>query len=68
MFLNHVYQQHGMPESIVLDRNLRFTLGFWRYMFERFGSKRHMSTAVHRQTDYQTNGSIVLWRMYCAQL
>lgn len=43
-----------MPESIVSDRDPRSTSGFWRHVFELLGSKHHMSTANHPQTDGQT--------------
>lgn len=43
-----------MPESIVSDRDPRFTSGFWRHVFELLGSKLHMSAAYHPQTDGQT--------------
>ena len=49
--LDHVYRLHGMPESIVSDRDPRFTSGFWRHVFELLGSKPHISTADHSQTD-----------------
>ena len=29
LFLDHVYRLHGMPESIVSDRDPRFASGFW---------------------------------------
>ncbi|CAI5710045.1 unnamed protein product [Peronospora effusa] len=54
LFLDHVYRLRGMPESIVSDRDPRFTSGFWRHVFELLGSKLHMSTADHPQTDGQT--------------
>ena len=54
LFLDHVYRLHGMPESIVSDRDPRFSSLFWRHVFELLGSKIHMSTADHPQTDGQT--------------
>ncbi|CAI5722198.1 unnamed protein product [Peronospora effusa] len=54
LFLDHVYRLHGMPESIVSDRDPRFTSSFWRHVFELLSSKLHMSTADHPQTDVQT--------------
>ena len=42
-----------MPESMLLDRNPRFTSGFWRHVFEPLGSKLHMSTGDHSQTNGQ---------------
>ncbi|CAI5702336.1 unnamed protein product [Peronospora effusa] len=54
LFLDNVYRLNGMPEAIVSDRDPRFTSGFWRHVFELLGSKLHMSTADHPQTDGQT--------------
>ena len=53
-FLDHVYRLHEKPESIVSDRDPRFTSGFWRDVFELLGIKLHISTADHPQTDVQT--------------
>ena len=49
-----MYRLHGKPESIVSDRDPRFTSGFWRDVFELLGIKLHISTADHPQTDVQT--------------
>ena len=54
LFLDHVYRLHGMPETIISDRDPRFTSGFWRHVFKLLGSTLHMSTADHPQTDGQT--------------
>ena len=54
LFLDHVYRLHGMPESIVSDRDPRFTSGFWCHVYGLLDSKLHMSTADHLQTDGQT--------------
>ena len=54
LFLDHVDRLHGMTESIVSDRDPRFTSGFWRHVFELLGSKLHMSTFDHHQADGQT--------------
>ncbi|CAI5716747.1 unnamed protein product [Peronospora effusa] len=53
-YLDHVYRLHRMLESIVSDRDPRFTSSFWRHVFEPMRSKLHMSTADHPQTDGQT--------------
>ncbi|CAI5702835.1 unnamed protein product [Peronospora effusa] len=54
LFLDHAYRLHVMPESIVSDRDPRFTSGFWRHVFELLGSKLYMSTAGHPHTYVQT--------------
>ncbi|POM80717.1 Pol protein [Phytophthora palmivora] len=44
---------HGLPESIVSDRDPRFTGAFWDTLFQLLGTKLTMSTADHPQTDDQ---------------
>jgi len=54
LFIDHIYRLHGMPSSIISDRDSRFTSRFWRTLMSLSGSKLSMSTAFHPQTDGQT--------------
>jgi predicted aspartyl protease len=54
IFLREVVRHHGMPKTIVSDRDPRFTGQFWRTLFEMFKTKLAMSTSFHPQTDGQT--------------
>ena len=54
LFLRHVVRLHGVPDSIISDRDPRFTAHFWRAFWTQLGSKLVMSTAYHPQTDGQT--------------
>ena len=49
-----VVRHHGLPATIVSDRDPRFTSHFWRCLWAHTGTKLAMSTAYHPQTDGQT--------------
>uniref|UniRef100_H3H405 Integrase catalytic domain-containing protein n=1 Tax=Phytophthora ramorum TaxID=164328 RepID=H3H405_PHYRM len=54
LFLDGVFRYHGLPETIVSDRDPRFTSAFWKTLFQLLGTRLLMSTADHPQTDGQT--------------
>ena len=54
IFLHQVVRHHGVPTSIVSDRDPRFTSIFWRSLWQQLGTRLAMSTAFHPQTDGQT--------------
>ncbi|GJR43444.1 putative reverse transcriptase domain-containing protein [Tanacetum coccineum] len=50
--------RHGVPISIISDRDSRFTSRFWQSMQEALGTRLDMSTAYHPQTDGQSERTI----------
>ncbi|GKA83612.1 putative reverse transcriptase domain-containing protein, partial [Tanacetum coccineum] len=48
-----IVARHGMPISIISDRDSRFTSKFWQSMQEALGTRLDMSMAYHPQTDGQ---------------
>jgi hypothetical protein len=51
IFIDVYFRLHGIPESIVSDRDVRFTSDFWQHLNEIWRTKLRMSTAFHPQTD-----------------
>jgi hypothetical protein len=52
-FMDHFFKLHGMPHSIVSDRDPTFTSHFWKELFRIQGTHFHLSTAYHPKTDGQ---------------
>nr|GEX96631.1 putative reverse transcriptase domain-containing protein [Tanacetum cinerariifolium] len=50
--------RHGVPVSIILDRDSHFTLRFWRSLQEALGTNLDMSTTYHTKTDGQSERTI----------
>ncbi|GJZ68570.1 putative reverse transcriptase domain-containing protein [Tanacetum coccineum] len=58
LYLNEIVARHGVPISIISDRDSRFTSGFWQSMQEALGTRLDMSMAYHPQTDGQSEHTI----------
>ena len=50
-FVDSVVRHHGVPASVVSDRDPRLMKGFWKALQERLGTKLEASTSHHPQTD-----------------
>ncbi|GJU13490.1 putative reverse transcriptase domain-containing protein [Tanacetum coccineum] len=51
MYLKEVVTRHGIPVSIICDRDPRFASNFWRSLQKALGTSLDMSTVIHPQTD-----------------
>ena len=54
VYVREIVRLHGVPSSIVSDRDPIFTSEFWRSLQEAVGTQLCLSTAYHPQTDGQT--------------
>ncbi|GKC06935.1 putative reverse transcriptase domain-containing protein, partial [Tanacetum coccineum] len=54
LYLNEIVGRHGVPISIISDRDSRFTSRFWQLMQEALRTRLDMSTAYHPQNDGQS--------------
>ena len=45
---------HGVPVTIVSERDRRYKSGLWRKLQDSLGMRIHLSTAYHPQTDGQS--------------
>lgn len=50
-FFSEIFKLHGLPDSIVSDRDPKFTSKFWGQLMKRCGVTSQMSSTHHPQTD-----------------
>ena len=54
LFLQNIWKLHGLPSSIISNRDPVFTSKFWAESMGRLDVQLRKSTAFHSQTDGQT--------------
>ena len=47
IFMDNIFKLHGMPNSIVSDRDPTFTINFGQEFFKLQGTQLHLSTSYH---------------------
>ena len=58
LYIREIVRLHGVPVSIVWDRDPRFTTHFWKSFQKAMGTRLTMSTSFHPQTDGQSERTI----------
>ena len=58
LYIREIFRLHGVPISIVSDRDPRFTAHFWKSFQKAMGTRLAMSTTFHLQKDGQSERTI----------
>nr|GEX44959.1 reverse transcriptase domain-containing protein [Tanacetum cinerariifolium] len=58
IYLKEVVTRHGIPVSIISDRDPRFASNFWRSLQNALGTRLDVSTAYHLEIDGQSERTI----------
>ncbi|KAI3809549.1 hypothetical protein L1987_25526 [Smallanthus sonchifolius] len=58
LYIKEIVARHGVPISIISDRDSRFVSRIWKSLQEAMGIRLDMSTAYHPQTDGQSERTI----------
>ncbi|GKU89663.1 hypothetical protein SLEP1_g3776 [Rubroshorea leprosula] len=58
MYMNEIVKLHGVPVSIVSDRDTRFLSHFWTSLQQSLGTQLNFNTAFHPQIDGQSERTI----------
>ena len=64
MFFAEIVRLHGVPQSLVFDRDSVFTSAFWRKLMRLTDIKLHMTSVFHPQSDGQTEATNKVIVMY----
>jgi len=51
LFFFEVVRLHGLPKTIVFNRDVKFVSYFWKTLWAKMGTKLQFSSAFHPQTD-----------------
>lgn len=67
LFVRDVWKLHGLPNSIISDRDSLFISEFWKAVCHRLRIDVKLSTAYHQETDGQTEVANAFLEQYLRQ-
>ena len=56
IFMREMFRLHGIPKTVISDRDVKFTSTFWKALFIGLGTQINFNTVYHPQMDGQTEG------------
>jgi hypothetical protein len=68
IFMDNIFKLHGMPHSIVSDRDPTFTNNFWQELFKLQGTQLHLSTPIIPRLMAKLKLSTSVWKHICGVL
>jgi hypothetical protein len=63
LFMENVYKIHGLPSTIVLDKDKVFTNHLWKELFALAKVQLRMSSSCHLSLMARLRGSTISWRL-----
>ena len=51
LFFNEVVKLHGLPRSLVSDKDVKFIGHLWRTLWKKLGTRLNFGSAYHQQSD-----------------
>jgi len=58
LYIKEIIKLHGVPSSIISDKDPRFTSRFWDSLQKALGTKVRLNSTYHPQTDGQSERTI----------
>ncbi len=62
-FLNNIYRLHGLPATIISDRDPIFTSAFWKSLFNLQGTMLCLSSSYHPRLMVKQKSSTDVWKI-----